>query len=69
MDGADRGMKPPLEVRREFTVGRLEAQVLMQAYELAVPVIGRPIPRAQTLWDLVEGQPREAGPQRIARGA
>lgn len=69
MDGADGSRKPPLEVRREFTAGRLEAQVLMQVYELAVPVIRRPMPRAQTLWDLVEGRSGEAGPQRIARGA
>jgi len=69
MDGADRGRKPPLEVRREFTVGRLEAHLLTQAYEWAAPVIRRPMPWPDTLWDLVDERSWEVGVQRVVRGA
>jgi hypothetical protein len=42
MDGECRMERPPLELRREFAGGRLEAQVLARTYELVVPVIRRP---------------------------
>ena len=69
MDGAKRGGKPPLEVRREFTSGRLEVRVLMQTYELIVPVIRRPTPTARTLWDRIDGQADESPSPRMAQGA
>lgn len=69
MDGTKRGRRPPLEVRREFTTGRLEVQVLTRAYELIVPVIRRPMPTARTLWDRVDEQAFEAASRRMAQGA
>ena len=69
MDGAKRGGKPPLEVRREFTSGRLEVRVLMQTYELIVPVIRRPTSTARTLWDRIDGQADESPSPRMAQGA
>jgi hypothetical protein len=69
MDGTERGRKPPLEVRREFTSSRLEAQVLTQAYELVVPVIRRPVPTARTLWDLIDARPEASSSARMAQGA
>jgi len=69
MDGAKRGRKPPLKVRREFTNSRLEAQVLTQAYELIVPVIRRPVPTAWTLWDVVGARPEATPSTRMAKGA
>lgn len=39
MEGERRVSRPLVEVRREFTGFRLEAQVLIRAYELVVPVI------------------------------
>lgn len=38
MDGAKRKHRPPLEVRREFVGFRLERQVLVRVYELAIPL-------------------------------
>ena len=69
MDGTERGREPTLEVRREFTTSRLEKQLLTQAYELIVPVIRRPMPAARTLWDLIEEQPVEIPPRRMAQRA
>ncbi len=69
MDGARRGGKPPLEVRREFTSGRLEVRVLMQTYELIVPVIRRPTPTVGALWDLIDAQADESPSTRMAQGA
>jgi hypothetical protein len=43
MDGECRLRKPPPEVRREFIGCRLESQVLIRAYELAVPVVRRQV--------------------------
>ena len=39
MDGECQTGRPPLEIRREFVGGRLEAQVLARTFELVVPVI------------------------------
>ena len=39
MDDGHGNVKRPLEVRREFMGCRLEAQVLVRAYELVVPVV------------------------------
>lgn len=69
MDGEARGGKPPLELRREFTSSRLEAQVLTQAYEAIVPVVRRPVPTAQTLWDTVDAGPEKTSTTRMAQGA
>jgi hypothetical protein len=69
MDGTKRGRKPPLEVRREFTTGRLEVQVLTQTYELIVPVIRKPVSTGRTLWDLIEGEAVEAPSRRMVQGA
>jgi hypothetical protein len=41
MDGQSCARKPPLDVRREFVGCRLGSQVLIRAYELAVPVVRR----------------------------
>ena len=68
MDGAERGGKPPLEVRREFTTGRLEVRVLVQTYELIVPVIRRPTPTVGALWDLID-RLDESPSTRMAQGA
>jgi len=38
MDGEFRMERPPLDLRREFAGGRLEAQVLARTYEMVVPV-------------------------------
>jgi len=43
MDGQSRTRRPPRDVRREFVGCRLESQVLIRAYELAVPVVSRRI--------------------------
>jgi len=43
MDGQSRMRKLPLNVRREFVGCRLESQVLVRAYELAVPVVRRQV--------------------------
>lgn len=69
MNGATRGRKPPLEVKREFMASRLETQVLTQMYELIVPVIRRPTPTARTLWDLIDGQADKSHFTRMAKGA
>ncbi len=69
MDGATRGRKPPLEVRREFTTSRQEAQVLMQTYERIVPVIRRPTAMAQPSWDRGDVRKGETPRQRVAQGA
>jgi hypothetical protein len=45
MDGQSR-VKRPLEVRREFAGCRLEARVLVRAYELVVPVARRQVKTA-----------------------
>lgn len=68
MDGVRRGRKPPLKVRREFTNSRLEVHVLIQTYELIVPVIRRPTSAARTLWDLIDGQADESSFTRMAQG-
>jgi hypothetical protein len=39
MDGAIRSGRPPHEVQREFVGFRLERQVLVRVYELAVPFL------------------------------
>jgi len=39
MDGECHVERPPLDLRREFAGGRLEAQVLARTYELVVPVV------------------------------
>ncbi len=41
MEGARGGRQRPLEVERDFACSRLEEQVLIRVYELAVPVIRR----------------------------
>jgi hypothetical protein len=69
MDDERRRKEPPLEIRREFAGGRLETQVLMQAYERVVPVIRRPIPRTPTLWDLIDERTDVTRTQCIAQGA
>jgi hypothetical protein len=72
MEGSARGFRRPLAVQREFVSSRLERQVLMRAYELAVPVICRCIaPVSQTnakarTVRLVKG---ESQSQPIAKGA
>jgi hypothetical protein len=38
MDGSNRGRQPALELKREFAGSRLEEQVLIRAFELAIPV-------------------------------
>lgn len=43
MDGQSRVRRPPRDVRREFIGCRLESQVLIRAYELAVPVVRRQV--------------------------
>ena len=68
MDDIGRGRKPPLEVRREFTMSRLEVQVLTQAYELIVPVVRRPVSTVRTLWKLVDERAVEAPLRRLAQG-
>ena len=39
VDGVSRVEKPAMDVQREFLGSRLEEQVMIQAYELVVPVI------------------------------
>jgi len=39
MDGQRRTKRLPRDMRREFVGCRLESQILIRAYELAVPVI------------------------------
>lgn len=39
MEGNCRKERPLLEIRREYTGGRLEAKVLAHTFELIVPVI------------------------------
>lgn len=41
MDGLDTGRRPPMELRQEFAISRLEKQILIRAFELVVPVIRR----------------------------
>jgi len=41
MDDQSRAKTLPLDVRRAFVTSRLESQVLIRAYELAVPVVRR----------------------------
>jgi len=41
MEGTGRGRRPPLHVQREFAGSRLEEQILVQVFELVVPVIRR----------------------------
>jgi hypothetical protein len=43
MDGQGRAKRPPRDLRREFVGCRLESQVLIRAYELAVPMVRRRI--------------------------
>lgn len=69
MDGVRCGTKPPLEVRREYSSGRLEAQVLTQTYALIVPVVRRPVLNARTLWDLFDDQADESASPRRMKGA
>ncbi len=66
MDDTRRGRKPPLEVKREFTTGRLEVQVLTQTYELIVPTIRKPVLVARSLWDLIEDRSPETLARRMA---
>jgi len=47
MDGQSRVRHPPLEVRREFVGSRLESQVLIRAYDLAVPTVRRHVAPAR----------------------
>jgi len=47
MDGQSRVRRPPRDVRREFIGCRLESQVLIRAYELAVPVVSRQVVTAR----------------------
>ena len=37
-----RSQRPPLNVRREFTNGRLEKQILARTFELVLPLIRTP---------------------------
>jgi len=69
MDGTKCGRRPPPEVRREFTMSRMEIQVLTQAYELIVPVVRRPVSVARTCRDVVNEWPVEAATRRMAQGA
>lgn len=72
MEGTKRGRTPPLEVRREFTTSRLEAQVLAQTYERVVPMVRKPVLAARTLWDLIEQRSTEnpsQRPRKLAQGA
>jgi len=41
MDGECRTERAPLDLRREFAGGRLEAQGLARTFELVVPVVRR----------------------------
>jgi hypothetical protein len=43
-----RSQRPPLDVRREFTNGRLEKQVLARTYELVLSLIRTPTRTATT---------------------
>lgn len=69
MDDGHRIARRPLEVRREFVGCRLEAQVLIRAYDLAVPVIRRQVNAARTPQGngVVTGNLNRTG--RIAQGA
>lgn len=69
MDGMNLGGKPPLQVCREFSSGRLEVQVLTQAYELIVPVIREPATMTQLSRDLAGERHVEIPTRRMAQGA
>ena len=72
MEGSSSAIKSLLAVQREFTGSRLEQQVLVRAYELAVPVVRRSIgSRKQRIAkEQVFRLPRcEDRPQLIAKGA
>jgi len=69
MNGTSRVGKPLVEVEREFVGCRLETQVLIQAYLLAVPEIRRPTASTRASW--LDGRPAadKASPERVAQGA
>jgi hypothetical protein len=69
MDGMNRGGKPPLQVCREFSSGRLEVQVLTQTYELIVPVIRERATMTQSLRILSSERQVETPTRRMAQGA
>lgn len=69
MDGQSRAGRPPRDVRREFIGCRLESQLLVRAYELAVPVARRQAvtARMQQLVSAVAGERNRVG--LVAQGA
>ena len=80
MDGERRMERPPLQVGREFAGCRLEAQVLIQVYELVVPVVRKPAldiasrrsgeaAAARTAWERGHERHGETQRQHVAQGA
>ncbi len=72
MEGPRGAAKSLLAVQREFTESRLEQQVLVRAYELAVPVVLRSIgsPEHACVKEHVARLTRcEGRPRLIAKGA
>ena len=68
MDGEFRMERPPLDLRREFSGGRLEAQVLARTYEMVVPVARRSLVTGPSpALKVGAGSWHQAG--RIAQGA
>ncbi len=69
MQGESRVERPPLDLWREFAGSRLEAQVLVQVYELVVPVVRRPV--AAIRMSRTDGLAAvcETWSQRVAQGA
>lgn len=68
MDGEFRMERPPLDLRREFAGGRLEAQVLARTYEMVVPVARRSLVTRPSQTPKAEAGDRDRT-GRIAQGA
>jgi hypothetical protein len=69
MEEERRGRKPPLPIERMFAGSRLEAQILIRAYELAAPVLRRgtdAVPVLESSHRLVADSLHH---QQLARGA
>jgi hypothetical protein len=69
MEEPCRGRQPPLNVQRAFAGSRLEQQILIRAYQLAVPLVAKcadAVPPPEP-WRRAAGDSLQ--PQRISQGA
>jgi hypothetical protein len=66
VDRATRLDKSSVEVQREFAGSRLEREVMIQAYELVVPVVRRRVPTTGIWSEIGRGPDCEARSLRVA---